>query len=167
MAKARPCIRSASRAPWAAGAWTSRNGISAFATAGDRYTLTIAHRRISTPAIVLPRRGSGLIFNGKDGSMLLDIPLYSARAFTHRAIMMGDDTSVTVEQWGDNVGSSNFPRDLRLRTAPGFPQHTKGIQAVYRDTHLRTRVARPVCSPAPTASGKRSPVISRARNSAP
>ena len=103
--------------------------VTAFATAGDRYVLT--HR---APAnLYAPDRwaevGSGLFFNGKDGHMLLDIPLYSARAFIHRAIMTGDNTSVTVEQWeGDGT-----LKDLRLRTGPGFPQHPGTIQAVFHD----------------------------------
>ncbi|MEP6667646.1 MAG: hypothetical protein ABJF10_00750 [Chthoniobacter sp.] len=113
--------------------------ISAFATAGDRYTLT--HR---APANLyasdrFAETGSGLIFNGKDGYMLMDIPLYSARAFTHRAIMTGDDTSVTVEKWGSDSYGSDFRtpgtlHDLRLRTGPGFPQHARAIHAVYKDT---------------------------------
>jgi len=103
--------------------------ITAFATSGDRYVLT--HRAAAN--LYAPDRwaeaGSGLFFNGKEGHMLLDIPLYSARAFTHRAIMTGDDTSVTVEQWeGDGT-----LKDLRLRTGPGFPQHVRTIQAVFHD----------------------------------
>jgi hypothetical protein len=103
--------------------------VTAFATSGDRYVLT--HR---APAnLYAPDRwaevDSGLFFNGKDGRVLLDIPLYSARAFMHRAIMTGDDTSVTVEKWEIN-GS---PVDqLRLRVGSGFPQHPSSIQAVFR-----------------------------------
>src|SRR5262249_19584768 len=103
---------------------------------GDRYVLT--HR---APAnLYAPDRwaetGSGLFFNGKDGHMLLDIPLYSARAFTHRAIMTGDDTSVTVEKWEtEPTGLKN----LRLRTGPGFPQHPNTMYAV-RNGNLFTLV---------------------------
>jgi hypothetical protein len=70
---------------------------------------------------------SGLIFNGKDGHLLLDIPLYSARAFVHRAILKGDDTSVTVEKWETEPAGL---KNLRLRTGPGFPQHASEIHAV-------------------------------------
>jgi hypothetical protein len=107
--------------------------VTAFATSGDRYALT--HR---APAnLYAPDRwaevGSGLFFNGKEGHMLLDIPLYSARAFIHRAIMTGDDTSVTVEQWVDDGIPNGKLKDLRLRTGAGFPQHAHTLQAVFRD----------------------------------
>jgi len=103
--------------------------ISAFAITGDRYTLT--HR---APANLyapdrLAEAGSGLIFNGKDGYLLMDIPLYSARAFVHRAIMTGDDTSVTVEKWDENYGL----RALRLRTGSGFPKNARTILAVFQN----------------------------------
>lgn len=101
--------------------------ISAFATKGDRYTLT--HR---APANLYATdrwaQAGGLIFNGQDGHLLLDIPLYSARAFLHRAIMTGDDTSVTVEQWEANDPAL---KTLRLRTTAGFPQHPVEIRAVH------------------------------------
>jgi hypothetical protein len=103
--------------------------ISAFAITGDRYTLT--HR---APANLyatdrFAEAGSGLIFNGKDGHLLMDIPLYSARAFVHRAIMTGDDTAVTVEKWEENRGLTN----LRLRTGPGFPKYARTLLAVFQD----------------------------------
>ena len=102
--------------------------ISAFATSGDRYMLT--HR---APANLyatdrLAEMGSGFIFNGKDGHMLLDIPLYSARAFLHRAIMTADDTSVTVEKWESNAGAMH---DLRLRVGPGFPKGPGPMYAIF------------------------------------
>lgn len=111
--------------------------ISAFAVTGDRYTLT--HR---APAnLYAPDRqaesGSGVIFNGKDGYMLADIPLYSARALVHRAIMTADDTAVTVEKWEDD-GSL---RDLRLHPGPGFPKNPKLLLAVMRD-HVYTLTLR-------------------------
>jgi len=104
--------------------------ISAFATKGDRYTLT---HRAPVNLYATDRSaeaGSGLIFNGKDGRIQLDIPLYSARAFVHRAIMTGDDTSVTVEKWEESGG---VIRALRLKTAPGFPALPVEIRAVHDD----------------------------------
>ena len=102
--------------------------ISAFATAGDRYDLT--HRAAAN--LYAPDRwaeaGSGVIFNGKDGHLLMDIPLYSARSFFHRALMPADDTSVTVEKWGGGDGTL---KDLRLKVGPGFPKLAGEIQAVY------------------------------------
>lgn len=103
--------------------------ISAFAITGDQYTLT--HR---APANLyatdrFAEAGSGVIFNGKDGHLRMDIPLYSARAFMHRAIMTGDDTAVTVEKWEENRGLKN----LRLRPGPGFPKNARTILAVFQD----------------------------------
>lgn len=102
--------------------------ISAFATAGDRYDLT--HR--ATANLYAPDRwaeaGSGVIFNGKDGHMLVDIPLYSARSLAHRALMTADDTSVTVEKWNADTGTL---RELRLKVGPGFPKLTGEMRAVY------------------------------------
>ncbi len=102
--------------------------ISAFAVTGDRYLLT--HR---APAnLYAPDRfaeaGSGLLFNGKDGHLLVDIPLYSARAFLHRAIMTGEDPSVTVEKW--ELAGGNL-KELRLKAGPGFPRQPDFIRAVY------------------------------------
>jgi hypothetical protein len=102
--------------------------ISAFATRGNRYTLT--HR---APANLYAtdrtaEAGSGIILNGKNGRIELDIPLYSARAFVHRAIMTGDDTTVTVEKWEE---FNNLLRQLRLKVGPGFPANPGEIHAVH------------------------------------
>jgi hypothetical protein len=102
--------------------------VSAFATTGDRYTLTYRAPANLYATDRYAETGSGLIFNGKDGYMLMDIPLYSARAFTHRAIMTGDDTSVTVEKWGDDTSSL---KDLRLRVGPNFPKNPRSMHAVF------------------------------------
>jgi hypothetical protein len=102
--------------------------ISAFAVTGDRYVLT---HRAPANLYALDRgaeSGSGAIFNGKDGRLLLDIPLYSARAFTHQAIMTGDDTSVTVEKWETDGPKL---RELRLRPGPGFPQQPRALHAIF------------------------------------
>lgn len=102
--------------------------VSAFATSGDRYDLT--HRAAAN--LYAPDRfaeaGSGLIFNGKDGHILADVPLYSARSFLHRAIMTGDDTSVTVEKWG---GGPTSLKELRLKVGPGFPKGAGDIRAIH------------------------------------
>jgi hypothetical protein len=102
--------------------------ISAFATRGSRYTLT-HHAPVNLYATDRSAEaGSGVIVNGKDGRIELDIPLYSARAFVHRAIMSGDDTSVTVENWEE---SSGILKRLRLKTGPGFPANPESLHAVH------------------------------------
>lgn len=102
--------------------------VSAFATSGDRYDLT--HRAAAN--LYAPDRfaeaGSGAIFNGKDGHILADIPLYSARSFLHRAIMTADDTAVTVEKWDGGPGAL---KELRLKLGSGFPKVTGELHAVY------------------------------------
>lgn len=101
--------------------------VSAFATSGDRYDLT--HR--APVNLYAPDRfaeaSSGLIFNGKDGHIIMDIPLYSARAFLHRALMTADDTSVAVENWKEET---TILKELRLKVGPGFPKVTGEMRAV-------------------------------------
>jgi hypothetical protein len=100
------------------GRYDTMQWISAFATIGDLYTFT--H---DAPANLYGCVGfdadSSHLLNGKDGRIQLDIPLYSSRNFVHRAVMTGDDTTVTVEQ---REGDPKDVRNLRLRTAPGFPK---------------------------------------------
>jgi hypothetical protein len=102
--------------------------ISAFATSGARYDLT--HR--ASVNLYAPDRfaeiGSGLIFNGKDGHVVVDIPLYSSRSFFHRGVLTADDTSVTVEKW---VGEPGGLKELRLKVTPGFPKLFGEMRAVY------------------------------------
>jgi hypothetical protein len=104
---------------------------SAFATRGDRYTLTHPAAANLYATDRSAEAGSGLILNGKDGRIQLDIPLYSARAFVHSAIMTGDDTTVTVEKWDSAGPALQTLRALRLKTGPGFPAHPQAIHAVY------------------------------------
>ena len=104
--------------------------ISAFATAGDIYTLTHAAPANLYAAPSDLDAASTRILNGKDGRMLADIPLYSSKAFVHRAVMTGDDTAVTVEQ---TPGKSGL-RGLRLRPGPGFPKQFSEIRLRAEDS---------------------------------
>ena len=107
--------------------------VSAFATRGDIYTLT--HPAPSNLyAVVSNEAVNGRITNGKDGNFVADIPLYSSRQFVHRAVMQGDDTSVTVETWESGAELMNA---LVLRTGPAFPRETVEICARYRDHFYR------------------------------
>jgi len=101
------------------GRYDATQWISAFATTGDLYTLTHeAPANLYGTGLAFDSAG-GRVLNGKDGRIELDIPLYSSRTFVHRGVMMGDDTSVTVEQWS---GPADHPAQLRLRTGAGFPR---------------------------------------------
>jgi hypothetical protein len=102
--------------------------ISAFATRGSRYVLTHHAPANLYATDRTAEAGSGIIVNGKDGRIELDIPLYSARAFVHRAIMSGDDTTVTVENWEESGG---ILKRLRFKTGPGFPAEPEEIHAVH------------------------------------
>jgi len=93
--------------------------ISAFATDGDLYTLTHQAPANLYATEQNSEAGGGRIFNGKDGRLLLDIPLYSSRTFLHRSVMPGDDPAVTAEQWTEGAEQR---RTLRLRPGPGFPK---------------------------------------------
>jgi hypothetical protein len=93
--------------------------ISAFATRGAIYTLT--HDAPSSYYSAVPQTDAvrGRIYNGREGRFLIDIPLYSARPFIHRAVMQGDDTSVTVEKWESQTHSSF---EFALKPGTGFPR---------------------------------------------
>ncbi len=111
--------------------------VSAFATRGDIYMLT--HPAPSNLyAVVSSEAVKGRITNGKDGHFIADIPLYSSRQFVHRAVMQGDDTSVTVEAWESGAELMN---NLVLRTGPAFPRDPVEIRARYRDHFYRLNLA--------------------------
>ena len=103
--------------------------ISAFATQGDVYTLT--HTAPANFYSGVPQSDAvrGKILNGKDGRFLADIPLYSSRPFVHRAVMLGDDTGVTVEAWEATAGEL---KALQLKTGPNFPKEVLDVRAIFR-----------------------------------
>ena len=104
--------------------WTN-----AFVTDGAIYTLTHnAAANLYTTDNSL-ESGGGQILNGKDGRLFLDIPLYSSRAFLHRAVMLADDPGVTVQKWDE----SNARRELRLKPGPGFPKDFADARIVFGD----------------------------------
>lgn len=107
--------------------------ISAFATRGEIYPLT--HR---APANLYAASSNeainGQILNGKDGRYIADIPQYSSRQFIHRAVMPGEDTSVTVETLESGVEALNV---LALKVGPGFPQNAVEIRVRYREHFYR------------------------------
>lgn len=99
------------------GRYDTTQWISAFATAGDIYTITHdAPANLYSP--VGFDAGGNRSLNGKDGRIELDIPLYSARTFIHRGVMKADDVSVTVET---PATGGSAPENILLRTSPGFP----------------------------------------------
>jgi hypothetical protein len=110
--------------PLGGGRCDTMQWISAFATRGDLYALS--HESPASYYSAVPQNDGvrGRIFNGREGRFLIDIPLYSARPFVHRAVMLGDDTSVTIEKWefsGDSM------KAFTVLPGPGFPREVKAM----------------------------------------
>ncbi len=110
------------------GRWDVTQWLSAFATSSGQYTLTHAAPANLYATSASDDAARGQIFNGKDGKFLADIPLFSSRVFTHRAVMQGDDLGVTVEKWKSD---GKFFGTLRIKVGPGFPGKAFGVTAVY------------------------------------
>jgi hypothetical protein len=107
--------------------------ISAFATRGDIYSLT--HRAAANLyAAVSTGPINGQILNGKEGKFVADIPQYSSRQFLHRAVMAGDDTSVTVETWDSGADTL---KTLELKPGPAFPREVVEMRVRFRDHFYR------------------------------
>jgi hypothetical protein len=79
---------------------------------------------------------NGIIRNGKDGKFIVDMPLYSSRAFHHRARMQGHTVKLEVVAW---QGEDEL-EELQLSAAPGFPEGVRAIWVLYRDNFYQMRV---------------------------
>jgi hypothetical protein len=104
--------------------------ISAFATRGDLYALS--HESPASYYSAVPQADTvrGRIYQGREGRFLIDIPLYSARPFVHRAVLQGDDTGVTIEKW--ETGPASL-KEFVVKPGPGFPQGVSDLQVRYRE----------------------------------
>ena len=73
--------------------------INVFATRGAHYTITHAapHNLYATGQDYEPV--NGLIESGKDGRFIVDIPMFSRRAFLHEAEMKGANIPVKIVSW--------------------------------------------------------------------
>jgi hypothetical protein len=85
------------------GRWDATQWISAFATDGGTYRLTHAAGANFYSATDDQEAVSGTITGGKDGHFTVDIPLYSARPFLHRAVLAGPEAKVNVLAWSDTA----------------------------------------------------------------
>ncbi|MEQ1862682.1 MAG: hypothetical protein ABMA13_22405 [Chthoniobacteraceae bacterium] len=79
--------------------WDVQEWVSAFATKGDFYKLTHTAPANYYSALSDAEGVNGKITGGKDGHFDVDIPLYSARPFLHRAVMSGPKAEVKVIEW--------------------------------------------------------------------
>lgn len=60
----------------------------------------------------------GVIRNGRGGKFVVDIPMYSSRAFHHRGKMKGHNIKLEVLRWEDKEEFKHFS----FRAGPGFPK---------------------------------------------
>ena len=118
--------------------WDVTQWLSAFATSSGQYELTHAAPANLYATSTSGDSAAGQVLNGKDGKFFADIPLYSSRAFTHRGVMQGDDTSVTVEKW---QGNGVVLDELVLKTGANFPANVIEVYALHNNRmHLLTRM---------------------------
>jgi len=80
--------------------------INVFATHGAHYTITHAapHNLYATGQDY--EEVKGWIQSGKDGRIMVDIPMFSRRAVLHQAVMKGANFSVKIANW-DGAGALN------------------------------------------------------------
>jgi hypothetical protein len=90
--------------------------VNVFATRGAHYTITHAapHNIYATGQDYEPV--NGLIQSGKDGRFMVDIPMFSGRAFLHEGKMKGANIPVKIVRW-DGAGTL---KQLGLTVGPDF-----------------------------------------------
>ena len=93
--------------------------INVFATRGAHYTITHAgpHNLYATGQDYEPV--NGLIESGKDGRFVVDIPMFSRRAFLHEGKMKGANIPVKILTWD---GAENL-KQLVVTAGPDFAKH--------------------------------------------
>ena len=105
--------------------------ISAFVTRGDNYRLT--HEAPANLYSTAPQFESvnGKIRSGREGALMVNMPLYSSRPFMHRAVMSGDDTSMLVVEWKTRLSD-----DSKLR--PSNPDSSTTVYKLYGELEALT-----------------------------
>lgn len=90
--------------------------VNVFATRGAQYSITHAapHNLYATGQDYEPV--NGVIESGKEGRFVVDIPMFSRRAFLHEAVMHGDKIPVKILSW-DGAGTL---KQLVLSVGPDF-----------------------------------------------
>lgn len=84
----------------------------AFVTDGGDYTVTHDARHGIYSTCQESERVNAVIRNGVNGMMKVDMPLFSHRAFLHRAAMEGPELGVQVERWRTDGGLREFACSL-------------------------------------------------------
>jgi hypothetical protein len=103
--------------------------VNVFAVRGAHYTITHAapHNLYATGQDYEPV--NGLIESGKDGRFVVDIPMFSSRAFLHEAEMKGANIPVKIVRW-DGPGTL---KQLVLTVGPDFTKQVLEGWAVQGD----------------------------------
>jgi len=103
--------------------------VNVFATRGAHYTIThtALHNLYATGQDYEPV--NGLIESGKDGRFVVDIPMFSSRAFLHEAEMKGANIPVKIVRW-DGPGTL---KQLVLTVGPDFTKQVLEGWAVQGD----------------------------------
>ena len=103
--------------------------VNVFATRGDQYTIkhSAPHNIYATGQDYEPV--NGWIESGKEGRFLVDIPIFSRRAFLHEAEMQGANLGVKIESWD---GAETLKK-LSLTMRPDFTNQILQCWAVQRD----------------------------------
>jgi hypothetical protein len=105
--------------------------ISAFVTRGKVYKLTHDASANFYSAAPQFETVNGQIHNGREGAFYADMPLYSSRPFVHRAVMRGDDTTLTVVAW--EAGATGELKQLALAPAARFPKQVQEVWARHNE----------------------------------
>jgi hypothetical protein len=119
--------------PLGGGSWDVTEWASAFVTSGGIY-------RIECPAASnLYWTGdesesvNGVIHDGPQGTLTVDMPLFSSRTFLVRGKMKGPDLGLAVERWAEGDDAAQ----LALGTGPEFPKEVLGMWVITGDKFYR------------------------------
>jgi len=107
-----------------------------FVTSGALYTLSHAAPLNIYSTCQSEETVAGLIRNGKKGGFVVDIPLFSSRAFLHRGKLQGHRIELTIREWESGARL----RRLVLEPGEGFPTEAPLIYAVYRNHVYRVGI---------------------------
>jgi hypothetical protein len=103
--------------------------VNIFAVRGDHYTITHAapHNLYATGQDYEPV--NGVIENGKDGQFIVDMPMFSRRAFLHAAEMKNANLQLKIVSWD----GADTLKQLILSVGPDFRKQTVEGWAVQGD----------------------------------
>jgi hypothetical protein len=104
--------------------------INAFVTRGDYYTIAHPADHNLYAAAQEHEPVNAIIDAGRDGRLLVDLPVFSRRGFLHQARMTGPTIEPRVLDWQQT--DDHFA--LSIEVNDGFPSDTRGIWALHRGT---------------------------------